>query len=376
MTSRPNQTPTAPRASTTPHRSFTAHRCFIVPPYLLAHLASLEDPRLEHTRHAARRALESEHVFHTIRPGEPGTMRPPAAHPRASPDDDLSRPNRFISDAAGTETLPGRLVRSEGEPPHTDASVNEAYDGLGYTHALFCDAYSRASIDGAGLPLEATVHYGEAYDNAFWDGSRMVFGDGDGQVFSGFTRSLSVIGHELTHGFIQYTANLVYSGQSGALNESVADVFGALVEQHSRDQDVTEASWLIGEGIFTDEVEGTALRSMKAPGTAYDDDVLGKDPQPAHMDDFVQTDDDNGGVHINSGIPNRAFYLTAAGIGGNAWERAGRIWYETVTTEIKANADFRGFAGATIGVAGRIYGDGSGEVEAVRSAWQVVGVTS
>jgi Zn-dependent metalloprotease len=365
MATRPIQTPTAPAAS--------AHRCFIVPPHLLAHLASLEDPRLQHARHAARRALESERVFHAVRPGEPTTL--PRVRQRASPVADLSVPNRLISDAAGTETLPGRLVRSEGEAPLADASVNEAYDGLGHTHALFRQAYSRSSIDDAGLPLEASVHYGDAYDNAFWDGSRMVFGDGDGQVFSGFTGSLSVIGHELTHGLIQYTANLVYSGQSGALNESVSDVFGALVEQHSLGQDVTEASWLIGEGIFTDEVQGTALRSLKAPGTAYDDDVLGKDPQPAHMNDFVETDDDNGGVHINSGIPNRAFYLAAAEIGGKGWQTAGRIWYETVTMEIKAKTDFRGFADATSSVALRLFGDGSAEVEAVRSAWEAVGVT-
>lgn len=301
-------------------------------------------------------------------------MRPVA--PRASRVDDLSAPNRLVSDAAGTEILPGRLVRSEGDAPSIDAAVNDAYDGLGHTHALFREAFSRSSIDDAGLPLEASVHYGKEYDNAFWDGSRMVFGDGDGQVFAGFTRSLSVIGHELTHGLVQYTANLVYSGQSGALNESVSDVFGALVEQHSRGHDVVEASWLIGEGIFTDQVQGSALRSLRAPGTAYDDDVLGTDPQPGHMRDFVETDDDNGGVHINSGIPNRAFFLAAAAIGGKAWERAGRIWYEAVTTEIKASTDFRGFAEATTGVASRLFGGASVEAAAVRSAWQEVGVTS
>lgn len=346
-----------------------------MPPYLLKRLATLEDPRLEHARSAARRALESEHPTHSVRPGEPTTMRPPATRPKPSPAADLSTPDRAISDAGNTETLPGRLVRSEGEPAVADATVNEAYDGLGDTHALYWDVFGRASIDGEGLPLEATVHYGDAYDNAFWDGGRMVFGDGDGQVFAGFTRSLSVIGHELAHGVTQYTANLVYSGQSGALNESVSDVFGALVEQHTLGQDAASASWLIGEGIFTDEVEGTALRSMKAPGTAYDDDVLGKDPQPAHMSDYVETEDDNGGVHLNSGIPNRAFYLAADAIGGNAWEQAGHIWYETLTTEIKATTDFRGFARATTDVAARLYGDTSAEVDAVRSAWQTVGVT-
>ena len=176
------------------------------------------------------------------------------------------------------------------------------------------------------------MHYGVDYDNAFWNGERMVFGDGDGEIFTGFTGSLSVIAHELSHGVIEDEGGLVYRGQSGALNESIADVFGALVEQHHLGQTVDEASWLIGEGIFTDAVEGRALRSLAAPGTAYDDDVLGRDPQPAHMDGYVVTRDDNGGVHINSGIPNHAFYRTAMALGGHAWERAGRIWYRTITS--------------------------------------------
>ncbi|MCU1519606.1 MAG: peptidase, partial [Pseudarthrobacter sp.] len=204
---------------------------------------------------------------------------------------------------------------------------------------------------------------------------RMVFGDGDGQVFSGFTRSLSVIGHELTHGLIQYTANLVYSGQSGALNESVSDVFGALVEQYSRGQDVTEASWLIGEGIFTDEVQGTALRSLKAPGTAYDDDLLGKDPQPADMASYVVTTEDYGGVHINSGIPNRAFYLVAESLGGDAWESPGRIWYDALTGgSLPETATFSVFARATASSAVELFGSGSAEHDAVRQAWETVKV--
>ena len=140
-----------------------------------------------------------------------------------------------------------------------------------------------------------------------------------------------MIGHELAHGVTQYSAGLVYRNQAGALNESMSDVFGALVEQYVRQQSAAEASWLIGEGLFTDQVQGTALRSMKAPGTAYDDDVLGKDPQPDSMDGYVHTSADNGGVHINSGIPNRAFCLVATTLGGNAWDAPGRIWYETLT---------------------------------------------
>ena len=140
-----------------------------------------------------------------------------------------------------------------------------------------------------------------------------------------------MIGHELTHGVVQHTANLAYEGQAGALNESIADVFGVLVEQFHRRQTAAEASWLVGEGLFMPDVQGVAMRSMKAPGTAYDDDVLGRDPQPAHMQNFVRTSADNGGVHINSGIPNRAFAEVAVALGGHAWERAGWIWFDVLT---------------------------------------------
>jgi Zn-dependent metalloprotease len=218
------------------------------------------------------------------------------------------------------------------------------------------------------------VHYGRDYDNAFWNGERMVFGDGDGDVFIGFTSSLTVIAHELTHGVTEHEGGLEYQGQSGALNESLSDVFGALAEQYAKAQTADEASWLIGEGIFAPSVQGAALRSLKAPGTAYDDDVLGRDPQPAHMDGYVQTEDDNGGVHINSGIPNRAFYLVATALGGNAWERAGLVWYRTITGDLSPTADFAAFAGATLAAATAEYGEDSEVVGAVRAGWTGVGV--
>src|SRR5262249_6826367 len=148
--------------------------------------------------------------------------------------------------------------------------------------------------------------------------------------FNRFTISVDIMGHELTHGVTAYTAGLIYQGQSGALNESISDVFGSMVKQFALSQTVATADWLIGAGIFTPKVNGVALRSMKEPGTAYNDPVLGKDPQPADMAHYVNTSSDNGGVHINSGIPNRAFYLTAVALGGNSWDRAGRIWYATL----------------------------------------------
>jgi Zn-dependent metalloprotease len=282
---------------------------------------------------------------------------------------------RTISTARNEETLPGAVVRMEGGPPSGDAAVDEAYDGLGATFDLYWDVYERNSIDDEGLALDATVHYGSEYDNAFWNGQRMVFGDGDGELFNRFTISIDVIGHELTHGVVEDEAQLAYLFQAGALNESNADVFGSLVKQKSLNQTVQKADWLIGAGLFTKKVKGVALRSMKAPGTAYDDPVLGKDPQPAHMKDFVRTYDDNGGVHINSGIPNHAFYLTAMAIGGYAWEKAGRIWYETLRdSRLRPNTGFKSFAGLTVDNAGRLYGFGSAEQKAVRHGWAEVGI--
>ncbi len=282
---------------------------------------------------------------------------------------------RSVFDAEHNESLPGTLVRGEGAPSNGDVAVDEAYDGLGATYGFFDAAYDRDSIDDEGLPLQATVHFSEHYNNAFWNGNQMVFGDGDGELFNRFTISLDVIGHELVHGVTQDETGLIYLNQPGALNESLSDVFGSLVKQYKLGQTAADADWLIGDGLFTSQVQGVALRSMKAPGTAYDDPVIGKDPQPAKMSDFVYTTRDNGGVHINSGIPNKAFYLTATSLGGNAWERAGRIWYDTMrNSKVRQTTGFRRFAGVTVEVAGLLYGAGSTEQKAVHDAWREVEV--
>ncbi len=282
---------------------------------------------------------------------------------------------RRVYTAANGSTLPGTLVRDEGAPPAADVSINEAYDGAGATYDLYYDIYKRNSLDDNGLRLDSSVHYQKNYDNAFWDGNQMVYGDGDGQLFNRFTISVDVIGHELTHGVTQYTSNLNYSNQSGALNESISDIFGSLVKQRQLGQSASDADWLIGAGLLTANVKGVALRSMKAPGTAYNDPVLGKDPQPANMRDYDNTSQDNGGVHINSGIPNHAFYLMATAIGGYAWEKAGNIWYVSQRDKFKSNTNFQNAADLTFQTAGELYGVGSPEQKAVRFGWDGVGVT-
>ncbi|MEJ7657021.1 MAG: M4 family metallopeptidase [Thermoleophilaceae bacterium] len=182
-------------------------------------------------------------------------------------------------------------------------------------------------------------------------------------------------GDESRGGVIQFDGPLVYQGESGALNEHVADAFGAMVDQRHRGQTAEEADWLVGKEILGEGVEGKALRSMKEPGPASDDDLLGKDPQPAHMDDFVRTHDDNGGVHLNSGIPNRAFYEIASKLGGHSWEHAGRIIYATLgNPQLRPTSDFRRFARLNHAVAKQLYGPDSREAQAVEGGWEAVGL--
>ena len=337
-----------------------------VPPHILRALAERGPAK---QRASALNTMSIDSTFRAMRAA--AVLHPPAKGLAAG--DAVKQ--RTVYTAGNATSLPGTVVRTEGTGPSGDKAIDEAYDGLGATYDLFWDVYTRNSIDDEGLALDATAHYGQAYDNAFWNGQQMVFGDGDGEIFNRFTISIDVIGHELTHGVTQDEAQLVYLNQSGALNESLSDVFGSLVKQYFRKEDAATADWLIGAGLFMPSVQGVALRSMKAPGTAYDDPVLGKDPQPAHMSQYVHTMADNGGVHINSGIPNKAFHLTAAAIGGFAWEKAGRIWYETLRdSKLRPMSGFLRFARLTVQNAAKLHGSGSAEEGIVRDAWKQVGV--
>jgi Zn-dependent metalloprotease len=327
-------------------------RCHFIPQYLLDTLAGAPDSE------AADRGRRTMAIDAQVRAQvRAGAAASPAATGAAWE----------IHDARNSARLPGDLVRSAGEPPVGDVSADEAATGITEALALFADL-GRSSYDGNGATVVATVHYEQDYDNAFWDGTQLVFGDGDGRVFDRFTKPIDVLGHELSHAVTQFTANLTYQGQSGAMNESVSDVFGACIKQRALGQDAAAADWLVGEGIFLPGVNGRALRSMAEPGTAYDDPQIGKDPQVGSMADYVETTDDNGGVHLNSGIPNRAFVLAARAVGGDSWSGAGRIWYAALTSGIPADSDFATFAAATVAAAGP-------DADAVERAWTTVGVT-
>jgi Zn-dependent metalloprotease len=339
--------------------------CFIIPEYIHRHV--VENGTEEQKRRAWQNLILTEQL--RGRRNIAGSM-----YSIFAVSDKL---HRTIFDAQNTESLPGKLVRSEGgksKGGRGGRNVAEAYDYSGGTYNFYKDVFDRNSIDSKGMRLDSTVHYGEGYNNAFWNGTQMVYGDGDGQIFNRFTTSLDVIGHELTHGVTQYEAALEYQGQPGALNESMSDVFGSLVKQYALKQTAEKADWLIGAGLFTRKVKGIALRSMKAPGTAYDDATIGKDTQPAHMRDYVKTSSDSGGVHINSGIPNHAFYLTSMEIGGKAWEKAGKIWYITLRDRLRETSDFQETANLTFEVSGSLFGKESPEQKAVFKGWKDVGL--
>ena len=343
----------------------------ILPPYMLRNI--VENGSADQRQQALRNIVSAEAV--RVQREVVAKEGPPEGLMEA-----IGGMNRIVYSAQNAGNLPGQQVRVEGGPPTGDAAADEAYDGAGATHSLYKDVYNRDSIDGNGARLDSTVHYRVGYDNAFWNGQQMVYGDGDEdlpvaeRLFNRFTIAIDVIGHELTHAVTQFTANLVYQGQSGALNESMSDVFGSLVKQRTRGQTAAEADWIIGEGLFTSRVNGNGIRNMKQPGTAYNDPVLGKDPQPGHMRDYVQTQSDNGGVHINSGIPNRAFYVTAFNIGGFAWEKAGQIWYVTLQSKLGQSANFATAAAKTYEAARDLYGQGSLEQQAVKAGWAEVGI--
>ncbi len=342
----------------------------ILPPHILRQIADQGTPQQRNkalqTIDATARLRGQRQAFSEVIAVAPGAV--------------ATGKERLVYDAEHGSNLPGRLVRSEGQPATGDPAADEAYDGSGATYDLYWDAYQRNSIDGNGLHLASSVHYQTGYDNAFWNGQQMVYGDGDEdlppdqRLFNRFTIAVDIIGHELTHGVTQYEARLIYWDQPGALNESFSDVFGSLVKQRQLGQTAQQADWLIGQGLLTANVNGIALRSMKAPGTAYDDPVLGKDPQPAHMRDYKNVIYDNGGVHINSGIPNHAFYVTAVEIGGFAWEKAGRIWYITLIDKLQARSNFQDAARLTFEAAADLYGANSLEQQAVSKGWSEVGI--
>lgn len=348
----------------------------IIPPYMLENLASSPDPSL---RRVALESLQSSASVRTARDflaAMPPTlgmeaMRAAAAGP--------AKKNRLVYTQGGknppTSNLPGKLVRKEGQAAVADATANEAYDFSGHTWDFYNKFHGRNSIDDNGMALISSVHAGVRFNNAFWNGQQMVYGDGDGVVFQRFTRSLDVVGHELTHGVVQYSSALVYQGESGALNEHFADAFGVMIRQWKLSLNpAKDASWLVGPDLVVAAPTRKAIRSMSAPGTAYQNDpYLGNDPQPRLYKNRYTGPGDNGGVHINSGIPNYAFFLACTSVGGKPWDKVGKVWYK-VMHNLLPNSQMKHMAAECRAVAGQMYGASSAVAKSISKAWKDVGL--
>jgi Zn-dependent metalloprotease len=345
----------------------------ILPPYILGKLAESANELLRRLALDNLVASAQARVMRALLPTQPNAMMAAAA---GTP----GKKHRVIYDMRNRPPwpflLPGKKVRSEGEPRKTDVAVNEAYDYSGFTYDFYKTVYDRNSLDNRGMPLISSVHVGDRYNNAFWNGQQMAYGDGDEIMFTRFTKSMDVVGHELTHGVVTHTCDLEYQDEPGALNEHFADVFGCLVRQWKKKQKASDAkAWLIGAELMVPAPTRRALRDMANPGTAFKDDPeLGDDPQPDHMSKKYTGQDDYGGVHINSGIPNKAFTLVAKKLGGSAWIKPGRIWYKTML-KLTARSNFQECATETFQTAAAEFGQDSTEQKAVKDAWADVGIT-
>ena len=282
--------------------------------------------------------------------------------------------NRKTHDANNGTSLPGSIVRNEAAGPQGDAVLDAAHDNVGAVYDYFFNAHGRDSFNGNGATIKSTVHYSSSYVNAFWNGSQMVYGDGDG-VQSDPLTTLDVVAHEFSHAVTDHSADLIYSDESGALNEATSDIFAAAIEA-GVDGQISNDTWKIGEDCWTPGTAGDALRYMN-------------DPQAAGDYDYYPTrytgSSDNGGVHWNSGIANLFFYLLVEGgthprgttnvnVSGIGMQDAASIWYRALTVYMTASTNFGEARAHTASACGDLFGGSAAQCAAVDDAWDAVGV--
>jgi Zn-dependent metalloprotease len=352
------------------------HRCNIIPPHVEEQIKKRapqhwSDETEKLTQELKEKRKKKRDDITTAKGG--GKGKPSGG---SSGGGETNNGNRNVYDCGTRTKLRRGLKRSEGDSEVSDSIINTSYDNAGFIRDFFKTYMDWLSYDNTNSDLHLNCHYGRGYNNAYWDGDDMVFGDGDGVVFTNFANSLDVTGHELTHGVVQYTAGLIYNGQPGALNEHMADVFGVSIRQHTEGQtsDPINANWLIGDNIMGPSLQGQAIRNMKSPGTAYDNQYMGKDPQPDHMDNYYTGSGDNYGVHINSGIPNKVFYLVSVAFGDTMV--TAKLWFEVLKT-MGSNDNFETFSNKLKSKTQQLEGEGkvpSGAITMVNSALGQVGL--
>jgi len=342
--------------------------CFIVPQRVLERFANDQDLTAEQRQYFVDAAkLEREwrkarvatakfaNLSRTILPAPVRAIAP------AVP------PSVLVFDCQEGTTLPGIQIANPGAS--ADETAQRTFDETTALANFYQVAFGRNSLDNAGMTLLSSIHYSDKYNNAFWNGSQMTYGDGDGNIFIDFTKSNDVIGHELSHGLTQFTAGLAYSNQAGGLNESISDVFGSMFRQWQAKQTVNTADWLIGKEIMGPGAIArgfTCLRDMSNPAAKH---CLA--PQPTNFRDYQNGMD----PHESSGIPNFAFYKAAKAIKGHSWDTAGKIWYNALTGFAPSpNMKMKVFANRTRKLAGTQFPNDPAIKTAVDNAWKAVGL--
>ena len=272
-----------------------------------------------------------------------------------------------VFDCKHTQSLPGTPVANPASA--ADATVKRVFTETTEVAKFLQTIYGRNSIDGNGMTLLSSVHFDKGFNNAFWNGAQMTYGDGDGKIFIDFTLSNDVMAHELTHGLTQFTTQLNYTNEAGGLNESCSDVFGSMFRQWRKNQAVSQADWLIGKEIMGPAAVArgfTCLRDMADPAAKH---CLA--PQPKHFKDYKNGMD----PHESSGIPNLAFYKAAMAIGGKSWEKAGKVWYGAMSQYAPSpNMKMSAFASRTRKQAAVLFPTDKSVLAAVDAAWKSVGL--
>ncbi|KAF9976272.1 Translation initiation factor 3 subunit b [Mortierella antarctica] len=358
--------------------------CSLIPSSTLKYIVEEGDVH-DDSRKVAQKTLESISAIREAFAARAAALEAPPVTAAGPHGHELFR---LMFDAQKRRALPGVEMFTDPHGPgqNPDASARTVYEHFKMIFDFYRTEFGLSTPNPEGMDFVGSVHYDNdngrtrGYDNAFWNGEQWAFGDGDYRIFGNFADKLDITAHEVTHAVTQFSANLEYRYQSGALNESMSDVFASMVKQYYAPggrQKANDADWLIGEGIFL--VPGArALRDMAHPGTAFDDPAIGKDPQVASMNDFrvLSYSKDAGGVHIYSGIPNRAFFLVATSIGEYSWDAAGKIWYASLRDddlqEVESSNAFKPFAELTRKHA-LLLGGQTWE-QAVSKAWREVGV--
>jgi Zn-dependent metalloprotease len=280
---------------------------------------------------------------------------------------DASLLGEEVYDCLNVEALPGRLV---GDPDNSsDSIVSHVALTTRKISEFWRTVYRRNSLDNKGMTLCASIHFSRSYCNAFWDGERCVFGDGDGLIFKNMSSSIDFVAHEVSHGVTQYTADLDYENEAGALNESMSDVFGMVFRQWALKQSSSTAQWKIGLDMIGPtalELGWICLRDLENPANKQSMTI-----QPTVYSQCKPGDE----VHINSGVPNRAFYIAASTLPWPSWENAGRVWYQALCSqEASSTISFIEFAHLTVKCAMQLYPRNPAAVAAVRDAWSAVEV--